>query len=783
MKKLDMRLIRMIRHSKGQFISVTMIIAVALCIYVLYSMLSFNIRSGVASYYTLTEMNDITVQLVRIPQGAIHAVEQIEGVKLVQGRVSFDVPLKVSDPNEKITVRLISMPQSGGAVNKPYILGGTDLKMNATHCAVLQQFADGRDIHRGDEMTPIINGTEHRLKVSSIVASSEFVYLMENDQSLMPAPRKFGVLYVDEAFAQSALGYGGSYNELLIKLDKGADLDRVSKLLETHLGKYGVRRITKLPDQISNNILEQKMDGVDKMSKVLPVLFLAVAAIVIVILLSRAVSTDRITIGVLKATGYSNGTILMHYVKYALTIGLTGATVGSILGLFFSVPVIRLFITYFNIPLMNIRIQPEFLLGGVVLTGIFCVGSGLLGARGILKIMPADSMRPEAPKTGNHMALEKWPFIWNLLNTNWRMVIRNIGRTRRRFLFLTLGLALAYAVNTVPLYLSNAVTEMFSEQFGAFQRMDYIIEFSKPLDSRALNQVTQLFHAEKAEPRSESPYELSNGWHRKVVSVIGIPANSTLYQLRDSSNHTLLLKSNGIYLTEALSKDLAAKVGDHIQIKNFIPGRSDVSIKVIGIVKQHLGINGYMELRTMQELLTETNAITSVMVTSHDDVKGKLEDVKNVRSIRSTADLKNSFLEFTNTMALAIQVYMLFGGIMGFAIVYNSSIISIAERSLEFASLRIMGYEKNEVFGIISKENVLMALFALLLGIPLGMGFISAMASSFSSDLVTFPVIFTPDAFVGAAVGTMLFVVIAQWATYRRISGLDFIEAIKNRIS
>jgi len=120
---------------------------------------------------------------------------------------------------------------------------------------------------------------------------------------------------------------------------------------------------------------------------------------------------------------------------------------------------------------------------------------------------------------------------------------------------------------------------------------------------------------------------------------------------------------------------------------------------------------------------------------------------------------------------------------MGFAIVYNSSIISIAERSLEFASLRIMGYEKNEVFGIISKENVLMALFALLLGIPLGMGFISAMASSFSSDLVTFPVIFTPDAFVGAAVGTMLFVVIAQWATYRRISGLDFIEAIKNRIS
>lgn len=784
MKKLDVRLLRMVRKSKGQFVSVAVIVAIALCIYVLFNATSTNLRNSVDYYYKITNISDLTIQLVRIPQGAVEDLESIEGVRDIQGRVSVDVALEVEDENERVNIRLISIPDNGGNINKLYSEQKVGMSLDDNSSIILlEQFAKARNIKIGDVIYPRINGRIHNLKVSGIASSSEFVYLMENEQSLMPAPEKFGVAYTSEAFAQSVFGYRGSYNEVLVNTETDADIDDVIDLIEQKLDKYGVKKIIKLEDQLSNDVLEQELDGIKMMSNILPVMFLIVAAIIISIMLSRIVNNDRMAIGVLKALGYGNRSVLSHYIKYALAIGLAGALFGISGGLMLAGPMSRYYTVYFNIPLAGVKIQYGYIFYGILLSCTFCTVSGLLGARRVIRILPADSMRPEAPKSGKRTFVEKVTFFWKHVPFSWKMVIRNILRNKKRFAFLVLGLAMAYGINTVPLYMKDAMLSMFELQYGEYQKMDYTIQFNSPQNERIIVDLNNLIEARRIEPRIEYPFELVKDWRKMTVSVIGVPRQTAFHKFVDMKDNVILLPEKGIFITEAIAEELNAKKGDIITIKSFIPGKDDIKTKVAGIFKQYLGANAYMNIEAMEELLLEEQLITGVSVASQADLKEELKDVANISAVNSVDDMYRAFAEYMDLLLLAVGFYMLFGGVLGFALIYNSTIIGISERTMEFATLRIMGFDKKDVYGMISRENFVMGGIAIIAGIPLGAVMIKGMVESFSSDMMTLPYILPPKAFIQAATATIFFIVIAQLATLRKIYNLNFIDALKSRIS
>ncbi|NLK34323.1 MAG: FtsX-like permease family protein [Gracilibacteraceae bacterium] len=784
MKKLDLRLMRMLRRSKGQFISVAVIVAVALCIYILFSTTSTNLENSVEQYYEMTNISYLTIELVRIPQGVTEDLVSIEGIRNVQGRISVDVPLEVEDDNEKVNIRLISLPDDGGDINKLFTEQKAGMGPNDNDSVILlEQFAKARNIKTGDIITPRINGRIYRLKVSGIASSSEFVYLMENEQTIMPAPEKFGVAYISEDFAQSVFGYKGSFNEMLVKTKTNVDIDDVIDSLEQKLDKYGIKKIIKLEDQLSNDILKQELDGIEMMSNIIPVMFLVVAAIIISIMLSRIVNNDRMAIGVLKALGYGNNKVLFHYIKYSLAIGLTGAVIGISVGILLAGPISRYYTVFFNIPLAGLKIEYSYIFYGMLLTCIFCTASGLLGARRVIRILPADSMRPEAPKSGKRTFIEQVTIFWKHVPFSWKMVIRNILRNKKRFAFLVLGLAMAFGINTVPLYMKDAMMSMFELQYGEYQKMDYTIQFTKPQNKNVIIDLNNLIDADKIEPRIEYPFELAKGWRNMTVNVIGVPRQTAFHKFVDMRGNVIILPNRGVFITEAIAEELNVGKGDTITIKNFIPGKKDIEIKVAGIFRQYLGANAYINIEAMEELLLEKQLITGVSIETQADLKEELKDAANISAVNSVDDMYRAFSEYMDLMLLAIGFYMLFGGILGFALIYNSTIIAISERAMEFATLRIMGFDKKDVYGMISRENFVMAGIAIIVGIPLGAGMIKGMVESFSSDIMTLPFLLSPDTFIQAAVATIFFVVIAQLATLKKIYNLDFIDALKSRIS
>ena len=782
MKKLNKRLLRMIKSSKGQFISVVVIIMVALSIFISFSTTAVNMRNAIDYYYEETKLSHIHVQLMRIPQGALRQVESIEGVTDVQGRVSFDVPLKTDDEEEKVRIRIISLPEGGGKVNRLYSPQTID-EITQGNAILIKQFAEARNIMPGDIIEPYINGREHSLKVIGVASSSEFVYLMENEQTMMPAPEKFGVVYVTEEFAQSTYGYKGSYNEILIRVKDESMIDDVADELDKRLDKYGVKRIIKREDQLSPKILSQELMGLDMMAAAIPVLFLIVAGIIISIVLSRMVSNDRMAIGVLKALGYSNREVLLHYLKYALSIGVTGSLMGIVIGLLLAGVLSEIYAMFFEIPLLKVDIHYVYIIYSLFLTSLFCIASGLMGARHVLGITPAESMRPEPPKSGKNIFIEKIGFFWRRLSFSWKMVIRNILRSKRRFIFLVMGLAMAFAINTVPVYMWDSATGMFYIQFGQFQKMDYIIGLAKPMNEDVIYDMKGLLKGGKLEPRIEYPFEISNGWRKLNASIIGIPRDTKFYEFRNVYDEKVALPDKGIFITEYMAKILNVKKGDRVKVKNFIPGKDDMYFEVREIIKQYLGANAYMDIDYMRETLTEKNMINGLSVASKEDLKTKLEDARNISSVSSIDDMTKTFEEYIDVMLLSINIMMLFGGVLGFALIYNSTIISIAERRMELAALRVMGFDKKEIFWMLAKENSVITVIAIFLGIPVGIGMIQGMADTFNTELYSLPMIITPKTFLIAGLSTLLFAAIAQLAALKKIHNINFIDALKSRIS
>jgi putative ABC transport system permease protein len=160
-----------------------------------------------------------------------------------------------------------------------------------------------------------------------------------------------------------------------------------------------------------------------------------------------------------------------------------------------------------------------------------------------------------------------------------------------------------------------------------------------------------------------------------------------------------------------------------------------------------------------------------------------MKDVKNIRQIQSVQDMKNSLLEFMDMIIASMSVMLMFGGVLGFAIVYNITTVSINERIMEFSSLRVLGFEKSQIYRLVTRENGLMTMLGILLGIPLGYGMCVGLSTAVSTEIYSIPILISPGTYIISGAATIIFVTIAQLATLRKIHNINFMEALKNRVS
>ncbi len=780
MRKLDTRLVRHIRHHKGQFIAIAMVIVLGLMIYVAMNSAYENLEISLEFHYETHNFSDVFSDVMKISESDVAELEDTLGVRGAEGRLIYDVPLNVKN-DEKVNIRLISSKFDDDSQNSLYAREGQSSVQKNNQCLVIDKFAEAREIQIGDYITPHISGRDYELEVVGIVSSPEYVYLMENEQNLLPAPSKFGVVYTTESFIKDSMGIN-SYNQVSFLLEDDANVEEITNLLEKKLEDFGLSRIYDAEDQLSNRMIHEEMKGLKQSARTVPLIFLGVAAFILAVMINRLVKGDRLSIGILKSMGYSNRDVLFHYTKLSMVIGLFGGVFGVLLGYFMSAQFTALYNTFFSIPTLKLLFKPELVLMSAVMVTLFSIASGLLGARKSMKISPAESMRPEPPKTGKRIFIERTRF-WKIFNFSDKMVLRNLFRSKRRTLFLALGISLTFAITLVPFFMFSAFTDMFGTMFGEFQTMDYSLNFVEGKDDSILYELRNTLDVDHLEGKLEFPFELHNRWKSKVTNIIGLEDQTEFFSFKDTNFNSITLDEGDFFLSEGLARVLDIEEGDYIAVESFIPDRDDIEIKVTKLVKQNLGANGYMLISDMQKLLLDEHYINGAYVDTDENIKSKVEKFRLISSVQSSQDLQDTFNEFLTLTLTSLSIFIIFGGILGFAIVYNSAVISINERRLEFSSLRVMGFTKNEIFVSLLKENIITAFIGIVLGIPIARSMLESMSSTFSTELYSFDINLQPFHYMLTAVTTVIFVIIALGAAYKKIHGLDFIEALKNRIT
>lgn len=780
MRKLNLGLYRNIVYSKGQFISILLIVVVGLFVFTAMTNASANLETSLLTYYEETSFADLYVQVMKIPANEIHKFEKEQAIEAIEGRNIFEVPFITDDDSEKVNVRIISVKESKNQVNQLYLHNG-NRKINGKEVLVLQQFAQARFIEVGDEVTLQISGQKLTFNVGGIVSSPEYTYLMENEQSLMPNPEKFGVIYIEEDYLAQITNMKGQYNDIILKVSENKDLEKIEDKINETWDRFGVKRIIHKEDQLSNSVMQEEISGLKQTSKTLPFIFLIGAAAVLAAMMSRMVKNDRLTIGILKALGYTNLQVLFHYTKYAIIIGIVGGVLGTVLGTLLSGFMTKMYLQFFYIPMLTVRIYLVNIIVSVIMSIMICFIAGYLGAKKVLKISPAESMRPEPPKQGNRILLEKATFIWRKISFTWKIVLRNIFREKRKFILISLGAAFTLAMMISVFWMNDIFNTLFNIHYGKFMQMDYTINFTRPLSKNVLKDLDQLIETDVLEGKMEFPFELKHGRNAKIVNIIGLEENTEVYHFTDKYNNVIPLPEEGILLSSNLADALGVKIGDKILIHNYIPGRDDVYIKVKGIIKQSLGINGYMNLDYMESKLIDDGAINGAYVKTDKNIITPLQDVKNISSIQSQNELKAIFYEFIDLMVVSIVFMLMFSGLLGFVIIYSMTTMSINERQMEFSSLRVLGFTKREIFGIILKENFVMSLIGVIIGIPMGFSFANSIGKSFSSDLYTLNDPINVKQIILGIIVTAFFLTLAQLVTFRKIKNLNFLEALKSR--
>lgn len=779
MTSLNKRVIRKIKESKLQYLAIMVVMMVGILIYVAFNMGIYNFENSVNTYYKKNNLADISAEIVKISKGNIKSLKKIEGIKNVEGRIKLDVPLKVKNSDEKVIVRVISQPKKN-EINKLYELKGDSSKLGKEEIFVIEQFVEGRNIKVGEILHPQIDGKIYDMEVKAEVSSPEYIYLMKDNQSMLPNFKKFGVIYVSEDFASDAFGFGDSYNELLFDVKEGYNLEKVKNKVEKVLDKYGTKKVLTKEDQLSHRIVSEEIKGGKQSSAVLPLIFLVVSAIVLTVMINRLVKEDRTNIGVLKSMGYTDIQVLIHYSKFAVFIGLFGSLMGVLLGVLVSKSFTNMYLLYYKVHYVTINYYYGYLISAILLSIFFSVGAGILGAKDTLKIVPAESMRKKPPKKGKRVLLEGTK-LWKKLNFTKKMVWRNLMRNKKRVIFIALGVSVTLLVVVVPIYLVGTVPEMFNHQFGELQRMDYSIDFSRLTSNESVNIIDKKIDSTLIEPKLEYPFEIESKWKSKIVSIIGLKKDTRMYYFEDSNGNPINTKKNFVFISENLANILDVHIGDEIKIKNYIPGKKDINVKIDKIIKQNLGTNIYMDIELMQDKLVEKTAINGVYINSNREIKSKLDKVKYISEVSSLEELSSGFEEFMKITAASISAMLFFGFLLGFAIMYNTTIMTINSRLLEFSSLRILGMSKGEIIGVILKENFIITIIGIIIGIPLSKYASEGIASTFSTDLYSFGGTVKLWAYIAGILATIIFILIAQLAAYQRIRKLNFIEALKER--
>ncbi len=781
---LDRKLVRDMGRMKGQTVAVALVMACGLAMMIMARSLIHSLDSARADYYRTHRFAEVFATLKRAPRAVAERLRALPGVAEVETGIAMQVTLDLVGLDEPASGLVRSLPDTGEPrLNRLFLRRGRGLSPDGRgEVLVGEAFAEANALQPGDTVTLLLNGRRRTLRVAGIVLSPEYIFESRPGAAL-PDNRTYGIFWMPYRELAAAFDLEDAFNHVALTLVPGAAEPAVIAAVDRLLEPYGGRGAHGRADHPSNIRVSDEIRVLRTLSVGFPVVFLSVAAFMTNAILSRLLNLQREQIAILKAFGFSNRAVAWHYLKFALVMVLLGTVLGAAGGSGLGHRLVRLYTNFFRFPELEFRLDHAAL--GLAL-GV-CALAALLGVAGAVRraarLPPAQAMRPEPPAHYRPSWVER-SGLAHWLSHTFRIAVRNLERRPMQALFTVTGLALATGILLVPNAFRDAVAHVLDHQWDILQRQDLSVGLVEPTHVAVLPELRRLPGVLTMEPFRAAFVRLRHGHRQRQLPLQGQLPEALHNRVIGTDERRIVLPLWGVVLSEKLAELLEARPGDPLVIEVLEGHRPTVVAPLVGTAEDLAGVAAYMHLDALNRLLGEGDRVSGASF--RVDALQRAEFLRALKGIPrvSWVAIKDSLREnFRRTTAASIglfqKVYLVLAVIVSFGVVYNNARISLAERARELATLRVIGFSRREVGGVLLTELSLLAALALPLGLLLGTGFATAIVSAVNTETVRIPVILTPANYAFATLAVLVASTASALVVLRRLHRLDLVSALK----
>lgn len=787
-KALDRKLLRDLTHLRGQVFTVALVVACGIASYVTLQSTWNSLDRSRADYYASYRFGDVFVRLKRAPESARRALEAIPGVAEVHTRLVEAVSLPLAGEPQPPIAEVVSLPADGQPpLGRLVLQSGRWVRPGGRNEAILlTRFAEAHGLTPGDSLAVVLNGELRRLLIVGLGTSPEYVYAMPRGGTAGVDDRRFAVLWMEHNQLATAFQMEGAFNDAVLRLEPLVSVAAVLAEVDHRLDPYGGFPAIGRDRQPSNNILSEELQQLRSWATVVPLIFLAVSVFLVNVVLSRLVSLQRPEIAALKALGYSNVEIGLHYLKLVTLVVLLGAAIGIGAGAWLGQGLTGVYAEIFRFPLFAYRLGLSVPLVGLLLS----VGSAALGAgaavRKVAVLAPAEAMRPPSPAIYRPLLVERLG-IPQLISPAGRMVVRELERRPLRTLLSVLGIATALATLVVGQFSGDAFDYLIEQQFARVTRENLSVAFRDPAGTRAIGELASVPGVTRAEGMRVVPVRVEAGARYREIPIYGYPDGAELRRVVSRNDGAVVpLPPDGLLLTRTLGEILGLSPGDSVTLLLLQGARLRRRIVVTGLVDELIGLQGYMRLAGLNRLMGEGPAVSHVNLTVEQGREGEVIARLNLRpriaSITSRAEVVATLRRQSGeSMAMVTLVLTIFAATIATGVVYNNARIALSLRSRDFASLRVLGFTRAEISRTLLGELGAQVAVAVPAGLLLGTWLTALVIGTMHPERYRFPLVLSSRTYAFGVLVILLSSTASSLAVRRRLDRLDLIGVLKTR--
>lgn len=786
MRILHRKLLREFLRMRGQAIAIALVIACGVASFVTMRSMYHSLLTSQADYYAQYRFASVFVELKRAPDSVSSRLKQIPGIAELQTRVVVDVTLDVPGLVEPAVGRLISIPEyPAPMLNDLFIRKGRYTLPGRTDEVIASEaFATANQLEPGSEFSAVINGRWKKLVIVGVALSPEYIYEIRGGGSVFPDNKRFGVLWISREVLGPAFNLDGAFNSISATLLPSASEPEVISRLDSELERYGGLGAYGRADQVSHRFISDEISQNRISGNIIPAIFLAVAALLVHFVFTRLVNAQRNDIAIIKAFGYSNTSIALHYIEFAVLVVASGYVLGCILGWYFGLKLAALYADFYRFPVLHYQIGGG-IFGWVALITATTAIAGAVGAvRRAIALPPAEAMRPESPAQFRPMLADRIGL--KAFSPALRMIVRNLERRAWKAVASTFAICCSVMMVVVEFGLLDAMDRMMGVQFHQVQREDVSVSLNEAHSEHARFELARLPGVIRSEPFRLVPVRLRYEHRSRRTAILGLPDASELRRIIDKNGNTIPLPPGGILMTTMLAELLGVSPGDTVTVE-VLDGRRPIrEVRLVGTAEELLGTSAYMDIRDLNHLLQEGESVSGVLLQvdalKQDQLYRTLKQLPAIAAVSIKATALTSFKDTINkSMALSIGTLIIFASVIAMGMIYNGARIALSERASELATLRILGFTRQEITFILLGEQAFLTVAALPFGFAAGYGLCAWLSVRLATELYRMPLVIQSSSYAWAFIIVLCSAVLSGWLISRRLAKLDIVSVLKSR--